>query len=62
MNIDERIELLKQSIKSHDRSIRELASQVSDLTQAIAGLPAMRSRNAAAIETLARKCGVDENR
>ena len=55
MTLDERIEVLVQSIESHDR-------QIGDLTDAVAKLVAVTNQDASAIRTLARIADVHEKR
>jgi hypothetical protein len=55
MTLDERIEVLVQSIESHDR-------QIGDLTDAVTKLVAVTNQDASAIRTLARIADVHEKR
>jgi hypothetical protein len=62
MTIDQRVEFLTKSIKSHDRQIGELTGQIGELKDSIATLVRVTNEDATAIRTLARIAGVHEQR
>jgi response regulator RpfG family c-di-GMP phosphodiesterase len=53
MTFEERIELLLQSIESHDRQNGENASQIAELKDAISKLVRLSNEDATTIQALA---------